>query len=129
MFVEQSDGFGHLAIAHVAVAINEEEILPGLALAGAGLDFGHVDAEAAKGGEGTMQGAHLVHQADHQTGPVAAGGRSALAAQHEETRGVRGVVLNVVFQHAHVVFFGGQLARDRRGIFFLRRQFRRARVR
>src|SRR6266566_7604867 len=75
MFVEQRDGFGHLPIAHVAVAINEEEILPGLALAGTRLDLGHVDAVTAEGSQRAIQRADLIGDAEHEAGAVVAGCR------------------------------------------------------
>ena len=48
LLAEQRDGFGHFAVANVAVAIHEEEIFPGFPLAGARLDFRHVDAVSAE---------------------------------------------------------------------------------
>ena len=75
-----------------------------------------------------MQRAHLVHQTDHETGAIVAGGRAALAAQHEEARCVGGVVLDVVFEHGQPVFFRSELAGDGRRAFFLRRQLGRTRV-
>ena len=112
----------HPAVFHVAVAIDEEEIFPGLALAGAGFDLGHVDAIAAEGGQRVIQGAHAVREAEHQAGAVVAGGRAALPAQHQKAGGVGDVVLDVVIQHGHVVSLGGQDAGDGGGALFFGRQ-------
>src|SRR5437899_2720331 len=88
LLFQLTDGFGHFVVADMAVAIDEEEILPGFSFAGALFNFRHFDAVAAKGGESAMQRAHLVHQTDHETGAIVAGGRAALAAKHEEARSV-----------------------------------------
>src|ERR1700678_3863399 len=68
MFAKLFDGFGEFRVLIMAGAINEEKIFPRLALAGAGLDFRHVDLETAEGGDGLVQGAGFVGDADHQTG-------------------------------------------------------------
>lgn len=111
------DGFGDFAVFLVAVAIDEEEIFPRAAFAGARLDLGEVDAIAAERGQRVMQRADFVRDAHHEAGAVVAGGRTALAAEHEETRGVGGVVLDVLFEHGQAVFFGGQDAGDGGGVF------------
>ena len=81
---EFGDGAGDLAVFRVAVAIDEEEIFPRLALAGAGFDFRHVQFEFAKRAERAVQRADLVRDAEHDAGAVVAGGRAALAAQDEK---------------------------------------------
>ena len=77
----------------------------------------------AERGDCLVQGAGLVGHAQHQTRAVVARGRAALASQHEEARGVVGVVLNVLFQHAQAVFLGGQDAGDGGVDFSFRGQF------
>jgi len=47
---------------------------------------------------------------------------AACAAEHEETRRVRGIVLDVLLQHAQLVFFRRKDSRDGRRVLFLRRQ-------
>src|SRR5439155_753270 len=128
LLFQLTDGFGNFVVAGMAVAVDEEEILPGFSFAGARFNFRHVDAVTAKGGERAMQRAHLVHQADHDAGAIVAGGRAALAAQHQEARRVGGIVLDVVFQHAQPVFFRSELAGDGRRALFFRRQLSRTRV-
>ncbi len=112
MLAQKLDGLDDLAVLHVAVAINEEEIFPRLPLARARFNLRHVDFVTAERGNRLMQRAGLVGHADQQAGAVVAGGRTALAAEHEEARGVGGVVLNVLFEHGQAVFFGGQDAGD-----------------
>ena len=125
MLAEQLDGLGDFRVLKMAVAINEEEIFPRLALAGARFDLRHVDLVPAERGDGLVQRADLVGDADHQAGAVVAGGRTALAAEHEEARGVGGVVLNVLLQHLQAVFFRGQHAGDGGGELFPSRPVRR----
>src|SRR5262245_37556417 len=102
----------------MSVAVDEEEIFPGFAFAGARFDFGQVDAIAAEGSKRVVEGADFVADADHETGAIVAGGRTALAAEHEEARGVGGVILDVLFDYRQVVFFGGEKAGDGGGVLF-----------
>src|SRR5664280_3341087 len=51
LLLEQPDRPGDLAVELVAVAIDEKEIFPGLAFAGARLDFCEVNAAETEGGE------------------------------------------------------------------------------
>ncbi len=75
-----------------------------------------------------MQRADLVGNTHHQTRAVVTRRRAACAAEHEETRRVRGIVLDVLLQHAQLVFFRRKDSRDGRRVLFLRRQLRRTRV-
>lgn len=108
MFAEILDGAGDFFVLGMAVAIDEEEIFPGFAFAGAGFDFGQIDFGAAEGRERFVKRADFVRDADHEAGPVLAGGRAALAAEHEKSGGVGGVVLDVLLEDLKAVFFGGQ---------------------
>jgi len=126
---QQGDGLGDLLFLRVAVAIYEEEILPRLPLARTRFDPGHVDAVAPERGEGAVQRADLVRDADHQAGAVVAGRRTALAAEDEEARGVGGVILDVQFQHAQVVFLGGEDTRNGGSVFLSRGKFSGAGIR
>ena len=123
MLAQKLDGLDDFAVLHVAVAIDEEEIFPRLPFAGARFNLRHVDFVAAERGNRLMQRAGFVGDADQQARAVVARGRTALAAQHEEARGVGGVVLDVLFQHAQAVFLGGQNAGDGGVSFSFRGQF------
>ena len=46
-----------------------------------------------------------VHDAHHEAGAVIARGRTALASEHQKAGGVRGVVLDVPFQHREDLYF------------------------
>src|SRR5581483_10709146 len=68
--LELRDGGGDFFVLPMAVTIDEEKIFPGFALAGAGLDFCHVQLAFVKGGESPMEGPHFVGDAQHQAGAV-----------------------------------------------------------
>ena len=80
MLAEFGDGLGDFRILRMAGAIDEEEIFPRLAFAGARFDLRHVDLEAAERGDGGMQRAGFIGDTDHQARAVVAGRRTALAA-------------------------------------------------
>src|SRR5689334_17904431 len=63
LLLQMRDGLGDLLVVNVAVAINEEEILPRLPLAGAGFDLGHVDAITPERRQRVVQRADLVRDA------------------------------------------------------------------
>ena len=98
VFPQQFDRLGHFGVLIMADTIDEKEIFPRLALAGAGLDFRQVDLVFAKRGNGFVQRPRLVRHTDHQTRPVIARERAALTAQHQEPRRICRVVLNVFRQ-------------------------------
>src|SRR5262245_8915090 len=63
--VQETDSAPHLPVVQVAVDVDEEKIFPGLALAGAAFDLGHVQAVPAEWGEGVVEGPHPVGDAEH----------------------------------------------------------------
>ena len=75
-----------------------------------------------------MQRANFVADAQHDARAILAGGRTALAAQHQKPRGIGGIVLDIAFENAQAVMFGRQRAGNGRGILFLGGEFGRARV-
>ena len=93
MLMKLPDGFGDFAVLSVPVAIYEEEVFPCLALARTALDLRHVEPIAAEGREGIMKCADLVRDAEHETRPIVAGRRWALASEHKEPGGVGGARL------------------------------------
>jgi len=129
LLLQLGDGFGDLFVQLVTVAINEEVILPRFALAGARFDFGEVDAVTPERSQPMMERADLVGDADHQARAVPARGRTTLATEHEEARGVGGIVLDVPLQHAQAVFLGGEQAGQRRRALFPGGEFGGSRVR
>src|SRR6202142_2699621 len=88
VLAQKLDGLDDLAVLHVAVAINEEEIFPRLPFARARFILRHVDFVTAERGNRLMQRAGLVGHADQQAGAVVAGGRTGLGGAHKEARGV-----------------------------------------
>ncbi len=106
------------------IAIDEEVIFPRLPLAGARFDLGEIDAIPPERRERMMQRANLVADADHQTRAVITRGRTALATEHEETRRIGGIVLNVLLENFHAIFLRRQQTADGRRTFFLGGQFR-----
>src|SRR6266498_4598166 len=113
----------------MSVAIDEEKIFPGFSFAGAGFDLRHVDAESAKGREGSIQRSDAVHNAEHDAGAVISGGRAALSAKDKEPGCVCGVILNVLLENRHTVFFGGEHAGNGSRLRFLCSKFGGASVR
>ena len=106
--LEFLDGVGHFLVVVVAVAVDEKQVLPRLALAGTRLDAGHVEPVLAERPHDLVQCTDLVLDADDEAGAVVFRGGTALAAQHKKPGGVRGVVLNVVVDDLQVVALGGQ---------------------
>ena len=128
MLPQLNNRFGDLAIVHVAVAIDKKEIFPGLPLARARLDLGHVNAIAAERRQRAIQRPNPINDAEHDAGAVIARRRAALPPQYQEARCVGSVVLNVELQHRHAIFFRRQHARNRGRLFFFRGEFGRARI-
>jgi len=102
------DRLRNFFVLRVAVAINEEKIFPCLALARARFDFRQINLEFAERGDGFVQCADFVGNADHQTRAVIARRRTALATKHEKARRIRRVVLNVLFKNSQFVFLGSK---------------------
>src|SRR5262249_19833403 len=65
--VQELDRFGNLAVFHMAVAIDEEEIFPGFALARARFDLRQVNAIPAERRQRMVQRAHFIRDTHHQT--------------------------------------------------------------
>ena len=110
--LEFLDGVGHFFVFVVAVAVDEKQVFPCLALAGAGFDAGHVEAVFAERPHHLVQGADLVLDADDEAGAVVFRGGTALAAEHEKPGGIRGAVLDVVVDDLEVVTLGGERPGD-----------------
>jgi len=108
MLLQLLDGLGDFLLLEVAIAIHEKVILPRLAFAGTGLDLRHIDFEPAHGRQRAVQGADFVRDAQHQTRAITSTGGTALAAQHEKSRRIDGIVLNAGFEDHEMVAFGGQ---------------------
>ena len=102
---EIGDGFGDFAICRMAVAIDEEKIFPRFAFARARLDLRHVQFVFTKSGERVVQRADFMRDADHQTGAIFSGRRTALASEHEEAGGVGGIILNAVVENGDFICF------------------------
>ena len=110
--LEFLDGVGHFFVPVVAVAVDEKQVLPCFALAGARLDSGHVEAVLAEWPHDLVQGADLVLDADNEARAVVFCGGTALAAQHKKPSGVCGVILDVVVYDLKVVTLGGERPGD-----------------
>ena len=97
------DGVGHFLVFKMAVAIDEKQVFPRLTLAGPGLDLGHVQPVFAERSHNLMQCPDLVLDPNDKAGAVILRGGTALSAEDEKARGVRGVVLDVMIQDLQVV--------------------------
>src|SRR4051812_17785137 len=126
---EFGNGIGDAAIFVMAIAIDEEEIFPGFALARATLDLGHVELEAAEWRQRSVQGTDFVRDAEHDACAVATRRWTALTPQNKEARHVRGTVLDVGFENIQLISFSGQGARDGGCVFLFRSEIGRARGR
>jgi len=119
MFAEETQCFRDFFLGEVSVAIDEKEIFPGFPLAGARLDFGHVDAITAERREGAVKRTDTIDDAEHDAGAIVAGRGTALTAKDEKARCIGGVVLNVLLENWYAVFFGGEYSGNGCSIFFL----------
>src|SRR6266567_2383463 len=84
LLFEFSDRRRDLFLAGVPIAINEEEILPRLALARPRFDFRHVNFITAKRRQRPVKSADPVRDAEHQARAIMPGRRTALPPEHEE---------------------------------------------
>src|SRR5262245_46892759 len=80
--------------AAMSLAVEEEQVLPGLALDRAGLDRGEVEALLREGRQQPVQRARLVlADREEQAGGIVPGGRRLQAPDHGEAGGVVAAVL------------------------------------
>ena len=106
---------GDRRLADVALHVDVEEVLPGLALHGPRLDRIQVHAVAGEGLEQSIERAALIlaHREDRR-GQVVAAGRRRLASDHQEAGGVEPAVLDAALDDPQAVDPGRDLAADRR---------------
>ena len=108
MLAQMLDGSRELPFRDVPIAINEEKVFPGFAFIRPRFDPGHIDPVPPESGQCFVQGAYLVGNAEHETCAVLSGGRTTLAAKDEEAGDVFGIILDIGFNDAQFVSFGGQ---------------------
>ena len=107
-----------VGVVDVAGEVGEEVVFEVALLAGAGVDVGEVDAEAAEDVEDVDEGAGFVGGGEDDGGFVVAGLFGGLLADGEETGDVGGIVFDVAEEHFEVIELGGEGGTDGGGAFF-----------
>ena len=109
-----------LFIGDMAQHVNEEEILPVLFLGRTAFNHGQCDIFIFEGEERIVQGADTVLDGKTDGGLVRTGGfgNGVGTGNHQETRGIVGVVLNIRAEDIESVDLGGEGCSNSGGAVF-----------
>ncbi len=122
MCAEPPDGFGYFRVFKMPGTIYEEKNTPTpCACSGADSIFVRLILKRRNAAMASCNAPTLSENADHQARTIIAGWWTALTAKHEKARRIRSVVLDVLLQNLHTVFFRRQNSGNRRRVFFVSR--------
>lgn len=110
---------GHVLIALMRIAIDEERVLPVAAATGSFVDVAEIDTGVTEYGQHIHERSRLMGGDEHDRCFVFAGGKRRFCSDDQKARDVVWLVFDMLIQRLHAVDFTGQFRSDCRGVGFI----------